>query len=496
VFVADDVGGPAEDPEPEPEDTKTPLEWKEQGNVHYKAKEYIASIECYSKAIRGAPEEPMFLNNRASARVMLLEFKGALEDTTAALKLAPNTVKYMEKQAKCYSSLGRKSDAIRTYNAILEIDGTNAAALRETAELRQVEQLKKNAVSAIGDTQYRIAVSFLDQALKLTPADDGLKLLQAEAYLAMDKPGDAERICANILRKNKQHTEALYVRGVVKYNIGETDAALQHFKMALGGDPDHARSRVKLKQVKLMVSKKAAGTAALKARKYDEAVEFYTEAIAVDPTNQFEVAKLYFNRCTAYMKMEKHEESLSDCESALKIDQKYIKALVKKVKILIELEKFDEAVQFAEKSATDNEGERDMQEVLREAKVELKKSKRKNYYKILGVSKHIADPELKKAYKKACLRTHPDRCRDESKKEEAEAAFKDVNEAYSVLSDAQKREAYDQGADIEEINQGGGGHGHGHGGGMGGMSPDMFAQMFGGRGGGGMGGGGGGFHFG
>ena len=59
--------------------------------------------------------------------------------------------------------------------------------------------------------------------------------------------------------------------------------------------------------------------------------------------------------------------------------------------------------------------------------------------------------------------------------------FKEVGEAYAILSDAQKRQMYDDGADLEEINQGGGG------GGMGGMNPNDIFSMFmgGGRGGGG-----------
>ena len=85
------------EPEPEPEPELAPAEWKAKGNEHYKIKEYIKAIECYTKAIDGAPEDPMFLNNRASARVMLLDFKGALEDSTKAMGLLPNTVKYMEK---------------------------------------------------------------------------------------------------------------------------------------------------------------------------------------------------------------------------------------------------------------------------------------------------------------------------------------------------------------------------------------------------------------
>jgi len=477
------------EPEPEPEPELAPAEWKAKGNEHYKIKEYIKAIECYTKAIDGAPEDPMFLNNRASARVMLLDFKGALEDSTKAMGLLPNTVKYMEKAAKCYSALGRKSDANRLYTQILEIDPKNASALRETAELRQVEQLKKSAEAAAKDGRHNIAISFLGRALDLTPADDSLKLLQAEAYLAQDKIGDAERIAANILRKNSNHTEALYVRGLCKYAIGEVDVAIDHFKRALRGEPDHKRSATKLKQAKQMKKMKAAGTAALKSGRYEEAVKHYTEALDIDPDNKLECAKLYYNRAVVFSKLHKDEESLADCDSALEIDERYVKALVKRVKCMIELEQFADAVRYAEEANKRIEGDRDLAQVHAEAKKELKKSLRKNYYKILGVTKHVAAPELKKAYRKAALKTHPDRCHDESKKDAAEAAFKDVNEAYAVLSDEQKRAAYDNGADIEEINQGGGGGGHGHG--HGGFDPDMFSQMFGGRG-----GGGGGFHFG
>ena len=79
---------------------------------------------------------------------------------------------------------------------------------------------------------------------------------------------------------------------------------------------------------------------------------------------------------------------------------------------------------------------------------------------------------IKKAYRKAAVVWHPDKhsTKSEEEQKEAEAKFKDIGEAYSVLSDAQKRQMYDDGADIEEINQGGPG-----GGGPGGMTPnDIF----------------------
>ena len=65
-----------------------------------------------------------------------------------------------------------------------------------------------------------------------------------------------------------------------------------------------------------------------------------------------------------------------------------------------------------------------------------------DYYDILGISKSASADEIKKAYRKQALEWHPDRHKDD--KEAAEKRFKEINEAYQVLSDPQKRAAFDQ----------------------------------------------------
>ena len=111
---------------------------------------------------------------------------------------------------------------------------------------------------------------------------------------------------------------------------------------------------------------------------------------------------------------------------------------------------------------------------------------KRDYYEVLGVNKGASTEEIKKAYRKAAMKYHPDRNPGDK---EAEAKFKEVGEAYEVLSDDGKRSRYDQfgfaGVDPNYGAGGAGGYGgSGFGGGFGGFGDfgDIFSEFFGGGG--------------
>ncbi|KZN38616.1 molecular chaperone DnaJ [Pseudoalteromonas luteoviolacea] len=104
-----------------------------------------------------------------------------------------------------------------------------------------------------------------------------------------------------------------------------------------------------------------------------------------------------------------------------------------------------------------------------------------DYYEVLGVTKDASERDIKKAYKRLAMKYHPDRTAGD---EALEAKFKEVKEAYEVLTDSQKRQMYDQYGHAAFEQNGGGGHG-GFGGGadFGDIFGDVFGDIFGGGGG-------------
>ncbi|KAK1939538.1 protein with DnaJ domain, DNJ1/SIS1 family [Babesia divergens] len=86
----------------------------------------------------------------------------------------------------------------------------------------------------------------------------------------------------------------------------------------------------------------------------------------------------------------------------------------------------------------------------------------RDYYAILGVNRGCSEAELKKAYRKLAMQWHPDKHPDPSSKQKAEEMFKNVSEAYDVLSDPEKKKIYDQFGE-EGLKGMAGGHEHGAG---------------------------------
>ncbi|KAI4715524.1 TPR-like protein [Aureobasidium sp. EXF-10727] len=497
---------------PPPPTTEDAEAFKAAGNKYFKAGDYTKAIAEYTKAVEADPKSPTYKSNRAAAYMSAGKYVQALDDCKEADELDPNNAKILLRMARIYTSLGRPKEALETYD---RIDPPASQKDRQPAitmnhHISEAEEQIRNSTSG------SMAIFALDQAEKglgsTVTRPRKWALLRGEAYLKMGNVnalGDAQNIAMSLLRNNSADPEALVLRGRALYAQGENDKALQHFRQAISCDPDFKDAVKYLRMVQKLDRTKEEGNGYFKTGKYQQAVDTYTSALEIDPQNRGTNSKILQNRALCYTKLKEWQKAIEDCERALKLEPSYTKARKTKAKALGESGNWEEAVKELKAIAESNPEEPGIAKEVRNAELELKKSKRKDYYKILGVEKDADDNQIKKAYRKLAIIHHPDKNQGD---EAAADRFKDIGEAYETLSDSQKRARYDSGEDLIDPSEqfGGGGFG-GMGGGMGSqIDPEVLFQMFGGQMGGGgfgggMGGGGrrgggggfpGGFHFG
>ncbi|XP_033320305.1 dnaJ homolog subfamily C member 7 isoform X2 [Bombus vosnesenskii] len=421
----------------------------------YGGKQYKEALKEYSELIELYPNTPQLYTNRAACYMMLNKYPLALKDAKKCIELDPKVYKAYVRIIKCCLILGDIVQAETTLSKLLEIDPENIGITTEKKDLEYVKKFLKDADAAYNAKDYRKVVYCMDRCCDVSNRCTRFKLTKAECLVFLGRYQEAQEIANDILHLDKQNADAIYVRAMCLYFQDNIDRAFAHFQQVLRLAPDHAKALEIYKRAKNLKKKKEEGNAAYEMEQYLKAYQLYTEALTIDPQNIVTNAKLHFNKATVAAKLNRLNESVTECTEALKLDEKYLKALLRRAASYMELKEYEKAVRDLEKVYKMDKSS-DNKRLLMEAKLALKKSKRKDYYKILGIDKNASTDDIKKAYRKRAMVHHPDRHPNatEGEKKEQEKKFKEVGEAYGILSDPKKRSRYDSGHDIDDAEGG------------------------------------------
>ena len=357
------------------------------------------------------------------------------------------------------------------------------------------------------------ALEMYAAALKVTQCA-AVQLGCARAEIALGRCDGAMRTTAAVIRAEPGNVRAYAARGHALCLKLDFDQGMKHVREGLRLDPDHAECASLFRRMKRAGAALDRGRTAAGTRDFEAAAIAFTESLdaAQAPTHSPFTAAVLAQRANARLRLKEYDAALVDCAAAIASQEDHKPAYFTQstallhlgkpqeaadsLKVLLEMDPGDETVRcvsflfsFSFYHPLNVRAIRLTSRVFvfvhhrrhhEKATFEVRKSKRPDYYAILGISRVASVPEVKQAYKQRCMEWHPDRHANSSDEDKAAAErnFKLLGEALEVMEDTMKRQLYDEGFDKEAIaerveaarraaHRGGYGNGHSHGGGCG-----------------------------
>ncbi|GLT88176.1 hypothetical protein SLE2022_062110 [Rubroshorea leprosula] len=477
-----------------------------------------------SNEASGCYIKPLVLcySNRAAARISLGRLREGLADCLIAADLDPKFLKVYVRAANCHLVLGNIEDAVQYFNRCLGLAADVCLDRRVTVDAadglhkaQKVAELTNHSSVLLEQKTSDAASSALDiiaEALSISSCSEKLLQMKAEALHMIRKYEEAIQLCEQTLyiaEKNsievgtENHIVNMDGSGCYshaklwRWNLmaqsyfcmGRLETALDLLlKFENVGSMRTKPGRLILESsvslavtIRELLRLKNAGNDAFRSGRYAEAVEHYTVALSSNVESRPYAAICFCNRAAAHQALGQIADAIADCSLAIALNGSYTKALSRRATLhgiirdfrqavsdlqrlisILENQYEEKATQSGSSSTGSNSKElRQARSQLSSMQEEAKRGISLDFYLILGVKQSDSTSDIKKAYRKAALRHHPDKAGQflarsengddgqlwkeimEEVHKDADRLFKMIGEAYAVLSDTTKRSEYD-----------------------------------------------------
>ncbi|KAH7099332.1 hypothetical protein BKA62DRAFT_710172 [Auriculariales sp. MPI-PUGE-AT-0066] len=420
-----------------------------QGDRLLAAGQYGEAARTYSDAIEMSPGQYLLYYKRATAYFSQNRHAPALDDFDTVLSLTQESGSFGKAhlmKGKIFAREGRWSearDSLSLYATKAKTDTTTSELLFGVSEGElctpathsiSLRQMRADCSLASGDIE-QAAADLTRLTLIAPPSTAMYTRLASLTAQAMNHSDPDSKACLSAHRELKKFDKLFaklntFVEGsmwasVIKHTTHPEDGLAAQFDAAL-------KSRL------------AADVDSLPAPE------------VLDPLKSSARRNtIYTAACRAFVESGQIKKSEPWCEELLRMDPESVDGWTSKAELALAKEDYEEAVRAFDR-AFESSGRQQGSEIhqkLARAQRLLKLSKAKDYYKVIGVSRDADVREIKKAYRRAAMKAHPDKAGG------SEAQMAAVNEAYEVLSDPEMRARFDNGEDpMDPASQQHGGH--------------------------------------
>ena len=416
----------------------------------------------------------------------------------AAIARDPRNYLALFQRGAAYLSLGRNALAGEDFDKVLAIKPDFEGALLQRArlkgrsadwagakkdyisakrddhpdyqELLVAEQAASAAVAAEGAQDWEACVSHAGAAIMV--ASTALQLRQIRARCRFERGEVQEGISdlQHVLQISPGTIEPhIRISAMLFYALGDTDKGLAQIRQCLHSDPDskacsklykqEKRNEKQLKKARQFHEKRQFSNAAkvlVGDGQVSGLLEDIREDVKVHKNDGIIVEKapndLYNSliemACELYTEMNSRARAAPFCEETLQLNPDSLHALLHKARGQMDKEEYEEALQTLKHAKEHHPSASQIGPLQQKASTLYKRSKSKDYYKVLGVPHDADERQIKKGYRTLTKKFHPDKAHVQGiSKEEAEKKMSAINEAYEVLTDPEKKAMFDRGED-------------------------------------------------
>ncbi|CAO2180288.1 unnamed protein product [Urochloa humidicola] len=477
---------------------------------------YTHGIDSFSSNEASRKALMLCYSNRAATRMSLGKMREALYDCREAIGIDSSFLKAQVRAANCLLALGEVEEAQKAFEMCLRsshLSSLDHKIVEEASDGLQkaqkisdfIHQSKEYLIKKAFD-KIPSALQMIYDALSISIYSDSLMVMKAEALLLLQRYEEVIRFCEETLyvaERNSlclcpdKHSESnnldsdtcsvklwrYHLIAKSYFFLGKLEEAHQFLKKYDQIKVKECRcgkqSQESISSFSTAISEllqlKAAGNEAFQSGKYLEAVEHYTAALLSNSDSVHFLAVCFCNRAAAYQAMGQILDAIADCSLAIALDADYAKAISRRSSLYELIRDYEQAendlrrlIALLEKQLQENmsmpsERTESIRSNLNRANLrfsslerEARKGPSLNVYLILGIEPSSSAVDIKKAYRKAALRHHPDKAgkflvRSENISDaiwreitnkirrDADYLFKIIGKAYSMLSDPTMR---------------------------------------------------------
>ncbi|KAI9253574.1 hypothetical protein BY458DRAFT_542019 [Sporodiniella umbellata] len=437
----------------------------DEGNQFLSSGKFNDAILSFDSAIEHNPEDYLSYYKRATAYMSLGKTNYAIEDFSKILDLKPGFRQALLQRAKLYLSDGEFSLAKKD----LENHPPDDKSKLLLESIEEAEKSSKSAQDSFSAKKYEQCIHHASKVIRISPQKPQWRTLRAQCHLGKGEFEEAVNDLTRVSLLNpSDQTLVMQLARLNFYSLYEPDRALAQVKQCLHYDPEQKQCKALFRQLKrfqkdmqkvsdskqqqrfVTALNTLIGTNAKKGlvSELDEPFDALEKDMGVTGLPKKLHLKCYELACQLASEQKDTTKLNTWCSATLKVDPNNADALASIGENKLNNNDFEGAVRDLEKAyeMTGQENQK-IRQLLHKAQQLLRQSKKRDYYKILDISRDADQRAIKKAYRKKAQEWHPDKYSGDLNRAQVESKMAEINQAYEVLGDSEKKEQFDNGFD-------------------------------------------------